>query len=74
MIHPKLMADGSNSNKRGKEDRQGQTAVLGRPKLKRPPLYKVILLNDDYTTQEFVDLILRKFFQKNNSIINFPSF
>jgi ATP-dependent Clp protease adaptor protein ClpS len=64
----RLMADDSDSDsiKRGKTDRKGQTAVLDRPKLKRPPLYKVILLNDDYTTQEFVILILRKFFQKNN--------
>jgi len=33
-----------------------------RPKLKRPPMYKVILLNDDYTPMEFVVHILEKFF------------
>ena len=59
-----LMSD-KESKQRPKRDREGQTAVLTRPKLKRPPLYKVILLNDDYTTQEFVVLVLRKFFQKN---------
>lgn len=33
-----------------------------RPKTKRPPLYKVLLLNDDYTPMEFVVLILERFF------------
>lgn len=33
-----------------------------RPKLKRPPLYKVILLNDDFTPMEFVVMILKTFF------------
>ena len=32
------------------------------PKLKRPPLYKVILINDDYTPMEFVVHILESFF------------
>lgn len=35
-----------------------------RPKLKRPPLYKVVLLNDDYTPMEFVVHILERFFGK----------
>ena len=33
-----------------------------KPKLKRPPLYKVILLNDDYTPMEFVVHILEIYF------------
>jgi ATP-dependent Clp protease adaptor protein ClpS len=33
-----------------------------RPKLKRPPLYKVILMNDDYTPMDFVVHILEIFF------------
>lgn len=32
------------------------------PKLKRPPMYKVILINDDYTPMEFVVHILETFF------------
>lgn len=32
---------------------------------KKPKLYKVILLNDNYTTMEFVVYILQKYFQKN---------
>jgi ATP-dependent Clp protease adaptor protein ClpS len=31
-------------------------------KVKPPPLYKVLLLNDDYTPMEFVVLVLKKFF------------
>ncbi|NJO17421.1 MAG: ATP-dependent Clp protease adapter ClpS [Thioploca sp.] len=33
-----------------------------KPKLKRPPLYKVIILNDDYTPMEFVVHVLEVFF------------
>ena len=33
------------------------------PKLKRPPMYKVIMLNDDYTPMEFVVTVLMMFFQ-----------
>ena len=35
-----------------------------KPKLQKPPLYKVILLNDDYTPMEFVVVVLQKFFYK----------
>ena len=35
-----------------------------KPKLKKPPLYKVIMLNDDYTPMEFVIEVLEKFFGK----------
>ncbi len=33
-----------------------------KPKLKKPPLYKVIILNDDYTPMEFVVQVLETFF------------
>jgi ATP-dependent Clp protease adaptor protein ClpS len=32
------------------------------PKIKKPPLYKVVLLNDDYTPMEFVVEVLQTFF------------
>jgi ATP-dependent Clp protease adaptor protein ClpS len=38
-----------------------RTKVL--PKTKRPPLHKVILLNDDYTPREFVVLVLKAVFR-----------
>lgn len=41
----------------------GNLAVeLDKPKLKRPPLYKVVLMNDDYTPMEFVVDVLQIFF------------
>jgi ATP-dependent Clp protease adaptor protein ClpS len=36
-----------------------------KPKTKRPNLYRVLILNDDYTPMEFVVLVLEKFFQKD---------
>ena len=36
-----------------------------RPKTKRPSLYKVLLLNDDYTPMEFVIHVLERFFNKD---------
>ena len=36
-----------------------------RPKTKKPSLYKVLLLNDDYTPMEFVVHVLERFFNKN---------
>ncbi|SMF31459.1 ATP-dependent Clp protease adaptor protein ClpS [Alteromonadaceae bacterium Bs31] len=36
-----------------------------KPRLKKPPLYKVVLLNDDYTPMEFVVEILETFFYMN---------
>ena len=43
----------------------GLVVQEARPKLKKPPLYKVILLNDDYTPMEFVVRVLERFFHKN---------
>ena len=36
-------------------------------KTKRPPLHKVILLNDDYTPREFVVLVLKTVFRMNET-------
>ncbi|MFQ5783814.1 MAG: ATP-dependent Clp protease adapter ClpS [Alphaproteobacteria bacterium] len=36
-----------------------------RPKTKKPAMYKVLLLNDDYTPMEFVVLVLERFFRKS---------
>ena len=42
--------------------RRGDLETLEKPKVERPPLYEVLLHNDDYTTQEFVVYILERFF------------
>ena len=48
---------------RGDEGRTG-LATKTRPKTKKPSLYKVLLLNDDYTPMEFVVHVLEKYFAK----------
>ncbi len=47
-------------------DEEGRTGLVTktRPKTKKPSLYKVLLLNDDYTPMEFVVHILEKYFSK----------
>jgi ATP-dependent Clp protease adaptor protein ClpS len=46
-------------------DEDGGVAVsVAKPKLKEPPKFAVVLLNDDYTTMEFVVEILKKYFGK----------
>ena len=35
-------------------------------KIKKPSMYKVLMLNDDYTPMEFVVLVLEKFFKKSH--------
>ena len=44
---------------------EGLAVQTAKPKLKQPPLYKVILVNDDYTPMEFVVHVLEGFFQMN---------
>ena len=43
----------------------GSSVILEKPKLKKPPLYKVVLINDDYTPMDFVVDVLRSFFGMN---------
>jgi ATP-dependent Clp protease adaptor protein ClpS len=54
------MADNSDNQ----HDQEDELALQeAKPKLKRPPLYKVILINDDFTPMEFVVHILESIFK-----------
>lgn len=48
---------------------KGQTGIAtkSRSKTKKPAMYKVLLLNDDYTPMEFVVVVLERFFGKNHT-------
>lgn len=50
------------SEKVDRGDDHGLATAEATPKLKRPPLYRVVLINDDYTPMEFVVEVLQKIF------------
>jgi len=50
------------SDKPDNQHEDGLALQETKPKLKRPPLFKVILINDDYTPMEFVVHILEIYF------------
>ena len=49
----------------GEEGGDSRIATKTRTRTKKPSLYKVLLLNDDYTPMEFVVYVLERFFSKN---------
>jgi len=54
------------SERKSSEERDsGLSVEESKPKLKKPPMYKVLLLNDDYTPMEFVVHVLEIFFRMN---------
>jgi ATP-dependent Clp protease adaptor protein ClpS len=46
------------------EEQRGGIVTKTEPKTKKPSLYKVLLLNDDYTPMDFVVYVLERFFNK----------
>ena len=52
-------------DRRNDDDRQVGVVVKSKPKTKKPSMYKVLLLNDDYTPMEFVVHVLERFFSKS---------
>ena len=56
----------SDNGKRNGEGGPGTGVIVkAKPKTKKPAMYKVLMLNDDYTPMEFVVHILERFFQKS---------
>ena len=53
------------ANKPGNERDHGVAVETTRPAVARPPLYSVLLLNDDYTPMDFVVDVLVRFFGLN---------
>lgn len=49
------------------DDGDAGVAVQTRTRTRRPPMYKVLLLNDDYTPMEFVVHILERFFHMTHA-------
>ena len=66
---PAIWLDGKNEDTPDGNDHDGGSdtgvVVQTKPKTKKPAMYKVIMLNDDYTPMEFVVLVLERFFNKN---------
>lgn len=54
----------SSNDKKDKDDQGTGTGLVtkAKPKTKKPSLWRVLLLNDDYTPMEFVVYVLQKFF------------
>lgn len=57
-------SDDDKDNGKGSDDFDAGVATKVRPKTKKPALYRVLLLNDDYTPMEFVVLVLQDVFNK----------
>ena len=51
----------------GEDPGHGLAVEEAKPRLKRPPLYRVVLLNDDYTPMEFVVQVLQSIFGMDRS-------
>ncbi len=64
------MSDGDRRKDDGRNDSGGEgpntgVVVRTRPRTRKPAMYKVLMLNDDYTPMEFVVHVLERFFQKS---------
>ncbi|MHC8509339.1 MAG: ATP-dependent Clp protease adapter ClpS [Rhodospirillales bacterium] len=58
---------GGRDDGRGGAGGETGVALKTRTRTKKPSMYKVLLLNDDYTPMEFVIDVLERFFGKDNS-------
>jgi ATP-dependent Clp protease adaptor protein ClpS len=56
------MADKKTDDHNNNRDTDGNIALDERVKTKKPSLYRVLMLNDDYTPMEFVVMVLQRYF------------
>jgi ATP-dependent Clp protease adaptor protein ClpS len=59
-----VLANGNDGDRNGSNGTGTGIVTKTRPKTKKPSLYRVLLLNDDYTPMEFVVHVLERFFNK----------
>ena len=64
---PPGRASADSGDDRGGNGNGAGTAIITRTRTvpKKPSMYRVLLLNDDYTPMEFVVMVLRRYFNKN---------
>jgi ATP-dependent Clp protease adaptor protein ClpS len=68
-MHPLLQSSPTEPGGNPQEQSEFGLAVEeSRPELKPPPLYKVFILNDDYTPMEFVTSVLQHFFAMSREL------
>jgi ATP-dependent Clp protease adaptor protein ClpS len=65
-VAPRASDDDSDDAIGGGGDNSTGIATKIRSKTKKPSMYKVLMLNDDYTPMEFVVLVLEQFFEKQH--------
>lgn len=63
---PHASDDDSDDAIGGGNDNNTGIATKTRAKTKKPSMYKVLMLNDDYTPMEFVVMVLERFFEKQH--------
>ena len=61
-----MIGAGQNNNPDNGDDLEHGIAGKSRPKTKKPSMYKVLMLNDDYTPMEFVIYVLESFFSMSH--------
>lgn len=59
------LSNGDDKRRNDEDDRDAGVATKTRPKTKKPSLYRVLLLNDDYTPQDFVVSVVQAIFNKS---------
>jgi len=60
-----ILASDENNDDGVDQDQDSGLLTKAKPKTKKPSMYKVLMLNDDYTPMEFVVYVLERFFGKN---------